>query len=275
MLKLVRIASAIAISIAIAGFAQAEIIHVHAKRGNLKGVLAELDKGVPLEIRSTNMTSEPGVTPLFVAAKFGKAEVVEALLERGADPTIFFRATDGYYHTGTALHHAARFGYLDVVELLLEAGADPASYDQYVATPLHQALRGNHQEVAERLIEAGAPDRVLGPSIESLVPNADVSRGEELARGCEFCHGVPSSDRKQGDNGPNLWGILDQPAASDKGYEYSAYLRDAELTWDIDTLNHFLHSPYQFVPGTSKLMFGVADDADRAALIAYVATQTD
>lgn len=275
MTKRMDLALVSAILCIFAGAATAEIIHAHAKRGNMKGVVAELDKGVPLEIRSTNMTSDPGVTPLFVAAKFGRTEVVKELLARGADATIFFRVSDGYYHTGTALHHAARFGYLDVVELLLEAGADPASYDPYVATPLHQALRGGHLQVAERLIAAGAPERVFGPQIDGMVSKADVSRGEELARGCEICHGVPSSDRAAGDNGPNLWGVFNQPAASDPDYSYSSYLREAELVWDAETLNQYLHSPYQFLPGTSKLMFGIEDDVDRAALIAYLATQTD
>ena len=268
-------ACAFAIACCIAWAAKAEIIHVHAKRGNLKGVLAELDKGVPLEIRSTSMTSEPGVTPLFVAAKFGKVEVVKELLARGADPTIFFTAPDGRYSPGTALHHAARFGYLDVVELLLDAGADPASYDQYASTPLHQALRGEHVSVAARLIAAGAPERVLAPSIADLFSEADLELGKEIARGCEFCHGAPTDDRAMGDNGPSLWGIFNQPAASDPEYAYSTYLREADLIWDMETLNHFLHSPYQFLPGTSKLMFGIEDNADRAALNAYLATLAD
>ena len=259
----------------LAGQSSAEIIHVHAKRGNLEGVLAELDKGVPLEIRSTNMTSDPGVTPLFVAAKFGKIEVVEELLARGADPTIFFTVPRARYTTGTALHHAARFGHLAVVEALLDAGADPTSYDRYIATPLHQALRGGHEQVGQRLIAAGAPERVLAPAIDGLIAMADVERGQVIATGCEICHGKPSSERQTGDNGPNLWGILGKSAASDPTFEYSSYLRDAELIWDAETLNHYLHSPYQFVPGTSKIMMGLESDADRAALIAFLTTLAD
>lgn len=253
----------------------AEIIHVHAKRGNLEGVLAELEKGVPLEIRSTNMTSDPGVTPLFVAAKFGKIEVVEELLARGADPTIFFTVPDGLYQTGTALHHAARFGYLDVVEALLDAGADPSSYDRYIATPLHQALRGGHEQVAERLIAAGAPVQVLAPPIALALAEADVKRGQVIATGCEICHGKPSSDRRAGDNGPNLWGIFGKAAASDPTFDYSSYLLDANLIWDAETLNHYLYGPYQFLPGTSKIMLGLESEADRAALIAFLATLGD
>lgn len=267
-----------ALLFAVLGFAQqafAEIIHMHAKRGNLEGVIAELDKGVPLELRSTNMTSDPGVTPLFVAAKFGRIEVVKALLARGADPTIFFTVPDGLYQTGTALHHAARFGYLDVVEALLEAGADPASYDRYIATPLHHALRGGHAQVAEVLIASGAPVRRGAPPINDLLPKADIERGKLIASGCEIFHGVPSSDRPLGENGPNLWGVWGGPAASDSDYEYSRFLVEADLVWDVDTLNDYLHGPYKFLPGTSKIMMGIEDDADRAALISYLATLSD
>ena len=253
----------------------AEIIHVHAKRGNLEGVFAELESGVPLEIRSTNMTSAPGVTPLFIAAKFGKIEVVKELLARGADPTIFFTVLNARYTVGTALHHAAGFGHLDVVEALIDAGADPGNYESYISTPLHLALRGGHRRVAERLISAGAPERVLAPSISLLLPDADLARGEEIANGCQICHGKPSRDRQAGTNGPNLWGVFGQVAASDPQFEYSSFLREEDLNWDAETLNHYLYSPYQFIPGTSKVMLGMENDTDRAAIIAFLATLSD
>ena len=144
-----------------------------------------------------------------------------------------------------------------------------------IATPLHHALRGNHLHVANRLIEAGAPERVLGPSIEALISDADTAHGKQIARGCEICHGVPSDDRATGTTAPNLWAIYGQPAASDPEFDYSVHLKNAELTWDAETLNHYLYSPYQFLPGTSKIMFGITSDPDRAALIAYLATLTD
>ena len=260
---------------ALSSSAIAEMIHLHAKRGNIEGVVAELDKGVALEVRSTNMTSALGVTPLFVAAKFGHVELVEELLSRGADPTIFFYQDDGIYTVGTALHHAAGYGHKEVVRVLIEAGADPASYEAYISTPLHQALRAGHLEIATMLVEAGAPRRVEFPSIANAVESADLARGAEIARGCEVCHGVPSSSGGHGDNGPNLWGIYGKAAASDPNFAYSTYLRELDLIWDADALNNYLASPYQFVPGTKKVMLGFAEEDDRASLVAYIATLSD
>lgn len=270
-----RIAAALVISIAPFQVALAEIIHLHAKRGNVERVLAELDKGVPLDLRSTNMTSAPGVTPLFVAAKFGHADLVTELLARGADPTLFFYQENGAYTVGTALHHAAGYGHVNVVKLLITAGADPANYEAYIATPLHQALRGGHLEVAALLIAAGAPQRVTQPSITGLIANADLERGRVLAKGCEICHGVPSASKAPGINGPNLWGIARQSAASDPDFTYSNALLTLDATWDADTLNNYLASPYQYVPGTTKVMLGIASADDRAALIAYLVTLGD
>ena len=255
--------------------ALAEMIHLHAKRGNIEGVLAELDKGVELEIRSTNMTSALGVTPLFVAAKFGHVELVKELLARGADPTIFFYQDNDVYTVGTALHHAAGYGHKEVVEVLIDAGADPASYEPYISTPLHQALRAGHLEIASILIEAGAPRRVEFPSIADAIEDADLAKGAELAKGCDVCHGAPSTSGDLGDNGPNLWGVFGRVAGSDPNFEYSIYLREMGGVWDADALNNYLASPYQFVPGTKKVMLGFAENDDRASLIEYLATLTD
>ena len=263
------------ITMALSSNALAEKIHLHAKRGNIEGVLAELEKGVALDIRSKNMTSALGVTPLFVAAKFGHVELVKVLLARGADPKIFFYQENGVYTVGTALHHAAGYGHKEVVRVLIDAGADPANYEPYISTPLHQALRAGHLEIANILVEAGAPRRVEFPSITASIEGADLAKGAELAKGCEVCHGVPSRSGEAGDNGPNLWGIYGTHAASDPNFEYSTYLRELDAVWDADTLNNYLASPYQFVPGTKKVMLGFDDEDDRASLIAYLATLSD
>ncbi|WP_171181338.1 ankyrin repeat domain-containing protein [Ruegeria sp. HKCCD8929] len=270
--------SIVAASLIFAAFSSAsfaEMIHLHAKKGNIEGVLAELDKGVALEIRSTSMTSAPGVTPLFVAAKFGHVDLVKELLARGADPTIFFYQENGAYTVGTALHHAAGYGHTEVVRVLIEAGADPANYEPYISTPLHQALRAGNLEIANMLVEAGAPRKVEFPSIADAIAGADRERGAQLAKGCEICHGVPSRSRGMGNNGPNLWGVYGSATASDPYFEYSSYLRNLNAVWDADALNNYLASPYQFVPGTKKVMLGFASEDDRASLIAFLVTLSD
>lgn len=269
-----RIAFFIAFISALTGPARGEMIHLFAQRGNVEGVLAELEKGVPVDIRSTRNTTEEGVSPLFIAAKFGQDEVVRILLDAGADPTILFRWGQNAYYYGTPLHVAARWGHLDVVKRLLDAGADPGRYNQFIGTPLHLALLNDHQEIAATLIAAGAPERVKAEPLGDLLATADVARGEFLASGCDICH-ARASGAPPGASGPNLWGVFGRVTAADPDFAYSRYMRAANLIWDGETLNSYLASPYQFLPGTSKIMVGIENRQDRATLIAYLATLKD
>ncbi|KAL3937966.1 MAG: hypothetical protein SGBAC_007027 [Bacillariaceae sp.] len=56
----------------------------------------------------------------------------------------------------TALHVAAQGGYLDMVNILLEAGADVSHLDDAKRSALVMAVQGNHSEVATVLVSAGA-----------------------------------------------------------------------------------------------------------------------
>ncbi|XP_067936599.1 poly [ADP-ribose] polymerase tankyrase-1-like isoform X2 [Watersipora subatra] len=72
-------------------------------------------------------------TPLHFAAGFGRKDVVEHLLECGADVTA--RDDGGLI----PLHNACSFGHAEVVHLLLSQGADSNSRDNWNYTPLHEA----------------------------------------------------------------------------------------------------------------------------------------
>lgn len=56
-------------------------------------------------------------TPLHIASRLGKTEIVQLLLQHMAHPDA--ATSNGY----TPLHIAAREGHLDVASVLLEAGA--------------------------------------------------------------------------------------------------------------------------------------------------------
>jgi ankyrin repeat protein len=55
--------------------------------------------------------------PILLACMYGQRDVVEALLDRGA-------SLSQYWHGSALLHHAAQNGYTQVVELLIQRGAD-------------------------------------------------------------------------------------------------------------------------------------------------------
>ncbi|MBC6413225.1 MAG: ankyrin repeat domain-containing protein, partial [Hyphomonadaceae bacterium] len=77
-----------------------------------------LAAGADIEARA-----QDGWTPLLVAASFGAAETVAALIEAGADMEV--RTGEGW----TPLHVAAGFGDAGVIATLIEAGADMEAQD--------------------------------------------------------------------------------------------------------------------------------------------------
>lgn len=99
---------------------------------------------------------------LHLAARFGQAEVIELLIERGcpveahgprpgADRILDLTANRDL---GTALHVAAEEGHAKAVAALLKAGADPDSLDHEGQTPLHRAAAKGHAEVVRLLLAA-------------------------------------------------------------------------------------------------------------------------
>ncbi len=72
--------------------------------------------------------------------------------------------------------------------------------------------------------------------------------------------------------GPSLFGIVGRETGSVAGYSYSTGNKNAHLTWDDATLNKYLESPRDVVPGTKMTYGGLKDPTKRADLIAYLAT---
>lgn len=126
------------------------------------------------ELRSARRDS--GETPLMAALYRGQRDVVQLLIDSGAELDVFAAAATGrlreltgalrpadavsaYSYDGwTALHLAAFFGHPDAARRLLDAGADvnAVSRNTLANTPLHAAAAGKHVEVARLLLDRGA-----------------------------------------------------------------------------------------------------------------------
>ena len=116
-----------------------------------------------------------GGTALHAAVQGGNAEVVNLLLERGADPL----ASD--YVGGTALHHAIVINDVDleIVRLLLEHGADPVTKSGGVPL-LHLAIIEDDVELVRLLLEHGADPK---SGIDGSTGTAwDLTTNEEITR---------------------------------------------------------------------------------------------
>jgi cytochrome c len=259
----------------LAGSTSAEMIHLMARKGDVDAVMAEINKGVDVDLPSTRHTTEAGVSPLFVAAKFGRVDVVVALIEAGANIHTIYKDLSYPYAYGTPLHVAAGSGQAQVVEVLLEAGADPNVFDHTIGPPLHLALSRNHLEAAEVLVRAGASERVTQPPISGKLADADLALGEEVVTGCGLCHSLLASGHNPDLQGPPLWGIVGRPVASHDGYEYSLVMAREVGDWGYEELSSFIASPKRYMPGTNMWARGIDDTDRRAAAIAFLRTLAD
>ena len=119
---------------------------------------------------------------------------------------------------------------------------------------------------------AGAAAAAGPAGIDALLASADVAKGEQSFKKCQSCHTINSG----GANGigPNLFGIAgDKVAEGRGGFAFSDDLKKHGGTWDAATLDAWLKSPKAFAAGTKMTFAGIADEKERANLIAYLNTQ--
>ena len=96
--------------------------------------------------------SADGYTPLHLACFFGHPQAARLLVERGADVGDVARNELKVQ----PLHSAAAARQLEIVELLLDRGADPNARQQGAHTPLDAARQGGDDALAELLLARGA-----------------------------------------------------------------------------------------------------------------------
>ena len=97
-------------------------------------------------------------TPLIVAARRGRDQVVEELIREGAHVNV----KDN--NQWNALYYASCFGHWSVVKTLCAAGADINVQDQWGVTPLMCAALWGSDEIVCELIRAGASVNVVTSS---------------------------------------------------------------------------------------------------------------
>lgn len=95
------------------------------------------------------------------------------------------------------------------------------------------------------------------------------AQGEQVYARCAGCH---SPDRNRA--GPMHCGLLGRLSGTVEGFSYSEAMRQAEITWNTETLDAFLENPTGYVPGTSMGISGISDAGQRQALVAWLSTLT-
>ena len=95
---------------------------------------------------------------MHMAAQFGHAAVIRALLKAGASATYIAVKDAAMRQTpASPLHLACRFGQVEAVDELLKApGADPSAADDHGWTSLMRAAGNGHVELVRLLLDAKA-----------------------------------------------------------------------------------------------------------------------
>lgn len=107
------------------------------------------------------------------------------------------------------------------------------------------------------------------PGAAPLAQPGDPDRGARLfAQQCAACHSV---EPRRHLTGPSLDGVWHREAGKAPGFvRYSDALRRADLAWNEKTLDDWLRDPAGLVPGNQMTFRGIADDAARRDLVAYL-----
>ena len=138
------------------------------KKGNKEIVERLLQKGADVNLRD-----KFGITALMRAVSSNHKEIIERLLQKGADVNV--KNNDGE----TPLMRAVKNGNKDIVELLIKNSADVNAKNDDGKTALIRAVEKGNKDIVELLIQKGA----------------DVNLGDRY-RGAPLCHATLNGEEK-------------------------------------------------------------------------------
>lgn len=121
-------------------------VHLAVSSGTLAKVRFLLNLQVPFEIRNTSHDS-----PLDLACEGGHTDIAKVLISLGAD----FQKVNKYSGEN-CLHRCARYGRAETLSLLIEKGAQLEIYDRRCLTPLLRAITHFRRSTTRLLVAAGA-----------------------------------------------------------------------------------------------------------------------
>ena len=122
------------------------LLHFAAEGGNER-ILEEVLLRKNVNVNKRNCV---GVTPLAIAALYGKQRAFELLLENEAKP--FLTIKDGY----SVLHFAASGGSVPIISKLISLGLDKNLKDPLGKIPLIHAAEDNRHEAIRYLLSIEA-----------------------------------------------------------------------------------------------------------------------
>lgn len=123
-------------------------LHFAAKSGNAQIAKLLIEKGADVNARSRST----GITPLMLAIRHNHRAVIDVLIFHKADISMACGLEGG----SSPLHVAVKFGFIDIVEILLNNGADINAITELHSTPLYLSEKYGHEEISKLLTSQGA-----------------------------------------------------------------------------------------------------------------------
>ncbi|MCE5231532.1 ankyrin repeat domain-containing protein [bacterium] len=136
------------------------LLHFFAVERNIAAVKLLLDKGAEIDPIDTGHR-----TPLMEAAMLGHSDIVQLLLQYGADPKL-------QAHGETALRNALSSRMYEVADILIEAGADVNQRDPMGETILFEAVRTEDVDMIRYLLGKGCNENIKNINKETVLDMA-------------------------------------------------------------------------------------------------------
>jgi cytochrome c len=135
------------------------------------------------------------------------------------------------------------------------------------------AIAGAAPSAATQEAAAPAAAEKPAPIPADMLAKADAAAGEAIAKKCGACHTFD----KGGPNrvGPNLYGVIGRPRASEAGFTYSDAMKKLGGTWEPQEIAAFIFNPKAYLPGTKMGFAGLPKPEDRTNVLAFLNKQSD
>ncbi|KQI67779.1 cytochrome C [Loktanella sp. 3ANDIMAR09] len=139
----------------------------------------------------------------------------------------------------------------------------------YVGSGSHDEDHAQGYVIEVPEADTGPVEEVVEVTFEEAFAVADASAGEGVFRNCRSCHALADGENGVG---PHLYDVVGRDIDAVAGYNYSGALEEVADVWTPENLYAFLEDPQGWAPGTAMGYRGLPDPADRANLIAYLAS---
>ena len=122
--------------------------------------------------------------------------------------------------------------------------------------------------IATAALLAVAAPAAADSGLDARLAAANLKRGQLLYMVCKACHDVEAGLPHK--VGPNLHGMFGRKAGTAEGFRYTDALLKSGIVWTPETMDLWLKQPGALVPGNGMAFAGIANDADRASLVAWL-----